>query len=172
MSAPRTAKANIKRAQIEREAVELRLAGLTYSRIAERLGVGAATACRAVKASMQRLADECREPAIQIRQQELERLDRMWSRHYPLALGVGDAPPDQKAAELCLKIMRRRAEMLGLDAPKEERVQLEGTVDVQIRLVKPSDDVEMRQSSNGSYEAHQEPEKRLNGGSGGQGGDE
>ena len=106
---PRRVQAKLRAA----EALELRAGGAEYAVIAQRLGYsnpsGAWDAVdRALKATLQ-------EPADKLRKLELRRLDAMWLRAWTRFAGGGlDAGA---AGPLCLKIMQRRAELLGLDAP-------------------------------------------------------
>jgi transposase-like protein len=99
------------------QALELRKAGASYQAIAEQLGYsGASGAFAAVKAA---LRDTLREPAQELRDLELTRLDAallaLWRR-------VQDG--DEKAIDRMLAIMKRRSELLGLDRkPRPEPEQ-------------------------------------------------
>ena len=90
------------------QALELRKAGASFQAIADRLGYRSASgAYAAVKAA---LRDTLREPAQELRELELARLDSallaIWRR-------VQDG--DDKAIDRLLGIMKRRSELLGLD---------------------------------------------------------
>jgi hypothetical protein len=104
------------------QALELRKAGASYQAIAEQLGYsGASGAFAAVKAA---LRDTLREPAQELRELELARLDAallaLWRR-------VQDG--DEKAIDRMLAIMKRRSELLGLDRkPRPEPVEGEPAV--------------------------------------------
>lgn len=101
------------------EAVELRLGGYSYERIAEAQGVSKSTAHRRVQAAM---AATLQEPADELRRMELERLDRLFGVMYERAMTNGkDAA---RAAEMALKTMERRAKMLGLDAPERRTIDV------------------------------------------------
>ena len=96
----------------QKQALQLRTAGVAYEEIAARLGYrgrsGAyAAVMRALRATLQ-------EPADELRTLELERLDR-------LLLGVWGqaAKGNQGAVDRALRIMERRAKLLGLDAPSK-----------------------------------------------------
>jgi DNA-binding CsgD family transcriptional regulator len=112
-------------AKLEREAVEMRLRGLMYREIAERLGITYETAVRTISRVMRREAaqDQDTDPnsVEAVRQMELGRLDRLWSVWFPRALGNPEEglEPNMAAATYCLKVMKRRAEYLGLD--REEK---------------------------------------------------
>ena len=96
----------------QRQALALRMAGASFDEIAESLGY--ADRGGAHKAVMAALQSTLPEPAAQVRELELKRLDRLW-------LGVWDAATkgDLQAVDACLRIMKRRADFEGLDAPKK-----------------------------------------------------
>ncbi len=92
------------------QALELRKAGVSYEAIASRLGYrDRSGAYRAVTAALKLTL---REPAEELRTLELERLDAML-----LALWRRVQAGDEKAVDRVLRIMERRARLLGLDAP-------------------------------------------------------
>lgn len=98
--------------QIDREmkVLELRRAGLTWQRIADEVGyadhTGAYSAYkRAIKRTMQQPADE-------IREQELDRIDRLQLAAWPNAM-----KGNERAILAIVRLMERRAKLLGLDAP-------------------------------------------------------
>jgi len=87
------------------------LEGFTFRHIALALKYkGPSGAHKAVDAALERTT---REPAEAVRLLELERLDRLQIMAYKRATVAGDVP----AAGLVLKIMERRAKLLGIDAP-------------------------------------------------------
>ena len=92
------------------QALELRKAGATYQAIAEQLGY--AHAKGAYKAVTSALKLTLREPADELRELEVARLDAML---LPLWRRVQSG--DEKAVDRVLRIMERRARLLGLDAP-------------------------------------------------------
>ena len=93
-----------------RKALELRKAGVTYDAIARQLGY--ANEGGAFKAVQAALRTTLREPADDVRKLELERLDRLTLALWPRAQ-QGEA----EAIDRVLKLMDRRAKLLGLDAP-------------------------------------------------------
>jgi hypothetical protein len=97
----------------ELEAINLRKAGLTYENIGKELGYTPQGAWKLVKRALNRVILKTMENAEEYRQVELQRLDELWSSVYPLAL-----KGHLKSVETCLKIMQRRAKLLGLDAPQ------------------------------------------------------
>lgn len=92
------------------KAVELRMEGKTFSEIARELGYNSQQAAHdAVKRA---LDSTLRESADRLRELELARLDVLWQIQYLNAQGG-----DVQAMAACMKIMERRAKLLGLDAP-------------------------------------------------------
>ncbi len=98
-----------------RRAVELRRAGLTYQRIADELGwKSISSAYDAVQGA---LRASIVEPAATVRALELERLDALLAGLWELARnGQTDA------IDRVLKVMDRRAKLLGLDAATKHAV--------------------------------------------------
>jgi len=110
---PHNGKANPKRIEaVERMgmALELRKAGFTYASIASQLGYAdGASAYNAVMAGLKLVV---REPAEELRSLELARLDAIMVEVYNQARkGVVGA------VDRVLRIMERRARLLGLDKP-------------------------------------------------------
>ena len=97
--------------------LNMRLHGLTFHEIARKLpeaGFGRISVSR-IFAIVAKALRSCRDqPAREVRQLELLRLDQLQSAHYQAAMG-GDAA----AATRVLSIMDRRAKLLGLDAGAE-----------------------------------------------------
>jgi hypothetical protein len=94
----------------EIKVLELRRVGLTWVRIAEEVGykdhTGAYAAYkRAIKRTMQQPADELRE-------QELDRIDRLQVAVWPAAM-----KGDTRAVLTIVRLMERRAKLTGLDMP-------------------------------------------------------
>lgn len=106
LSSKRTGELDARRSR----ALNLRLAGLTYREIADREDVSVRTAYNDVQAALKLTLQE---PADSVRAQELARLDRMQRSVWPQVLSG-----DVKAGEYLLKVMDRRARLLGLDAPR------------------------------------------------------
>lgn len=105
-SNPRRARATLKK----QEALKLRAEGLTFREIAERVGyANRKTAAAAVRQSLQQ---SLQEPANEVRQLELARLDKLLSSIWGAAM-LGQ----WKAIDRILAIMDRRAKYLGLHAP-------------------------------------------------------
>lgn len=105
----------------EAEAIELRAAGLTFADIAKEMGLYDESAAH--KIVMRGLGRITQEPAEELRRLECERLDRMFRSMYVKAVAGS-----WLAVDRCLTIMKRRAELLGLDAPiriKQETISEE-----------------------------------------------
>lgn len=96
------------------KAVQLRRMGWSYGRIANQLGITKSSAHKAVTKAMtevQQLLDTDAETA---RAMELERLDELQSY-----LWLPASKANAQAVEKILKIMERRAKLMGLDAPSK-----------------------------------------------------
>ncbi len=98
-----------------REVLELRCAGLSFEEIAKRTGYsGRQGAQQAYNSALKRWAIET------VQQQRIiqsERLDRIFTQAY-LEARNGNL----QAIDRCLKIEKRRAELWGLDAPRQHQV--------------------------------------------------
>jgi hypothetical protein len=94
----------------EVKVLELRRAGLTWQRISEETGYADASGAylaykRAIKRTQQQPADELRE-------QELDRIDRLQLALWPKAM-----KGDNASVNTIVRLMERRARLLGLDTP-------------------------------------------------------
>jgi predicted transcriptional regulator len=110
------------------KALELRKRGMNYTQIGEKLGCARSTACRYVLSELENLADKCREEAAHVRDLELQRLDALYLVAYA-EVEDGNIP----AIDRCLRIMERRAKLLGLDAA--EKVEHSGDLVINLRSV-------------------------------------
>jgi len=110
VTAPTSRPARIHAAERQARALELRKAGATFQQIADQLGYANRAAAR--NAVMRALQSIIGEPAQELRQLELERLDAMMLGLWPRA-----RKGDEAAVDRVLKIMERRAKLLGLDTP-------------------------------------------------------
>ena len=108
---PETIEAKLKAAK----AVELRMEGKTFDEIAEEAGYNSRQA--AFDAVRRAITAIVREPAEELIKLDLERLDKVFGIHYLNAQGG-----DVAALAACMKIMERRAKLLGLDAPAKQEV--------------------------------------------------
>ena len=123
-------------AERDAEAARLRARSLTYREIGEQLGLTVASAYEAVQRA---LRDTLTEPAADVRELELRRLDEMWAAvlavlerdHLTVSHGkvitidgepLKDDGPVLSAVDRLLKIQERRAKLLGLDSAEKVTV--------------------------------------------------
>jgi hypothetical protein len=104
----------------EKRALELRIGRMPFAAIAEEIGY--ADASGAYKAVQRALRRTLQEPAAELRRVELESLDQLYRAALIVALQPGDR--QLEAQRNCLKIMERRARLLGLDAPQRKIVDV------------------------------------------------
>ena len=110
MPEPMTSVRRVRAIEKQRQALELRKAGVGFDQIAQQLGYASrAGAHNAVVSAMRRTLQE---PSDEVRRLELERLDKM-------LFGLWQAATKGQwlAKDRVLAIMDRRAKLLGLDAP-------------------------------------------------------
>lgn len=100
-----------------KQALELRKSGATFAQIGQALELSEARAHQLVKDELSRLRAVCAEEAENVRHLELERLDKM---QLALSSKLKDGQPE--AINSALRLMERRAKLLGLDAPKKVEV--------------------------------------------------
>ncbi|KAB7850133.1 hypothetical protein [Streptomyces mobaraensis] len=113
------------------KAIAMRLAGVDFETIAERLGYasrGAATK-DLIRALEIRHAEQGAQAEV-LRSVEAQRLDRLQAAAWALAL-----QGDLKAIETVVRIIDRRCRLLGLDAPARMEVLSIDAIDEQIRLL-------------------------------------
>ena len=127
--------------QDRQKAINLRLQGHTFREIAAAVGVSVETAHRYVNDGWERIQTATDEQRQELRDLELARLDAMLKRVLPIATANNlkvekevfrngqaeiiceeDAELQFKAVDRALKIGKRRAELLGLDAPAKIEV--------------------------------------------------
>ena len=106
------------------KALELRKRGLNYTQIGKKLGCHRSTACRYVLSELENLAERCREEAVYVRDLELQRLDELYLLAYRAIIRGNDLA----GIDRCLRIMERRAKLLGLDAAA--KVDVQGLVEI------------------------------------------
>lgn len=95
-------------------ALQLREGGAKYREIAEQLQVTTSYAHELVMKAMDDLNDTVAETAERMRQLELNRLDKMW-----MDLSTRKDATSPRTIDTKLRIMERRAKLLGLDAPMQ-----------------------------------------------------
>lgn len=96
--------------QQREKALDLRAGGATYLQIGTALGVQKSRAYKIVAEALEELNGLLAEDTDAVRRLELERLDRM-------TLSLFTQRSNPRAADTLLRIMERRAKLLGLDTP-------------------------------------------------------
>lgn len=111
-----------------REALAMRQRGKSYQEIADALGYSSRSAA---STDINKMIKELpQENAHHLRKIEVERMDQLLDAMWDKAM-----KGDGWAVDRCLKIMERRAKLLGLDAPIVTKVEMvtEDVIDKQIR---------------------------------------
>lgn len=106
----------------ERQILELRRAGATYSQIGEQLGITESVAARHVRRAYERLCAETSETTAEMRQIETERLDAMLLSIWPRV-----RKGELIAIDRALSIHSARSKLYGLEV-KEQPPQAAVTV--------------------------------------------
>lgn len=99
-------------AERRKQAVALRIAGATFEQIGERLGITKQAAFDTVSKALEDTRATTAESAETLRQMELQRLDALQT-----ALWSDAVKGDVQAVDRVLKVMLRRSQLIGLDAP-------------------------------------------------------
>lgn len=116
-------------AQRRAKAVAMRIAGMDYETIAQRLGYyNRGAAYNDITAALEANVAEQNRNADVLRQEELQRLDRLQAGVWAAA-----AAGDTRAVDTALKIIDRRCKLLGLDAPVRHEVVTLDAVDAEIK---------------------------------------
>lgn len=103
-----TSPTRIRSSQRQAQALELRKAGATYQAIADQLGYASAGSAReSVKSALDKAI---REPAEELREMELERLDQLLLVHWPKAMAG-----DNVSFNNVMRLQNRIAELAGYD---------------------------------------------------------
>jgi hypothetical protein len=105
----------------QRKAVQLRIAGCSYRRIATELNISAQQAHRDIAAALDASKAERDELTDQYRELELERLDAMTLSIWP-SVQKGDC----EAVRTAVRLSERRCRLLGLDAEVRTRIEMAG----------------------------------------------
>jgi hypothetical protein len=121
-------------AERRKQAVSLRMGGRTFADIGEALGISKQAAHNLVVTALKEITDKTAEDAETLRRLELERLDFMRN-----AIWGAVIKGDVMAIDRALRISKRMAELLGLDAPTKTDVTSNGET-LNIRIIKASDD--------------------------------
>jgi hypothetical protein len=99
-----------------RKALDLRRGGATYRQIAGAMGLSHGGAEKAVKRGLKMIVAE---PAEEVLKLELDRLDGMFMGLWP---GIQRGDPASVSAGV--RVVARRAKLLGLDAPSKVNINL------------------------------------------------
>lgn len=124
----------------QQEALDLRIQGLTYSRIGAAMGVSEMRAHQLVAAALKRREESSFEKIDQIRRIELERLDQAVQTVIEIlekgtsivvtkdgdVVEVMDSELRLKAIDRLTKISERRSKLVGLDAPASSEHTIKG----------------------------------------------
>jgi hypothetical protein len=108
----RTNKATVRALARQKKALDLRLAGLSFTRIGAKIGITRQRAHQLVQKGLQETRSQIAAAGDEVRAEELARLDGMLEKFYPMA-----TKGDLQAGDRVLKIGERRAKLLGLEAP-------------------------------------------------------
>lgn len=123
-----------KRAQVAQrraQAIALRVAGMDWQAIADRLGYSSrGAACQDVGRAMEKHRAEEAAQVEMLRHIVGQRLDRLQAAYWPSAL-----KGDTKAADIVLKVLAQRAKHEGTDAPQRMEVLTIDAIDANIRLL-------------------------------------
>lgn len=109
------------------KALDHRLKGLSYREIGEEMGIDRSVAFRYVKEAIKTIQEKYTEKAQALVTLERQKLDRL-----EVGLIKTTREGDVKAATAMLKIMERRAKLLGLDEPSKSEVKVDA-VEVAIK---------------------------------------
>lgn len=93
-------------------AVELRMAGLTYAKIGQQIGLSESQTYKTIQKALSESVERTQKDSDQIVEMELLRLDRISQ-----TLWTNVVKGDLKAIDRYIKVMQQRAKLLGLDAP-------------------------------------------------------
>jgi hypothetical protein len=113
-SAAKNSKWQMRAAERQVKAIELRRSGMTYERIGREIGFTTMAAYLAVKVGLEK---SLREPGDALRELEVQRMEELLEAVWPLAKSG-----DLFAVDRVIKISERRARLLGLDAPIKAEV--------------------------------------------------
>lgn len=116
-----TSKARARTLDRQRQSLELRRAGLGYEAIGAKLGLSKSQAHRLVVAALAEAREQVAASADDLRAEEVSRLDAMLTGLWPSARNGAVSSIDR-----VLKVMERRARLLGLDAPEKRELTGKG----------------------------------------------
>ena len=119
------------------DAVKYRRAGMTYKEIGKAMGYSAVRAHKVVTRELRKVKEELSEEVEAIKTIEAERLDVLLRVQWA---NITDETKGGPALDRILRIMDRRAKLLGLDAPQrveqfERKDPFEDMTDEQLREI-------------------------------------
>ena len=120
-----TAPKMVTAAQRRVQALELRKAGYTYEQIGVALGISSQAAYKHVVKALGVINEKLSEATEELRTLEVQRLDRLFEVMYKKA-----EKGDMNAIDRCVRLMERRAKLLGLDAPAKQEIGLDSTISI------------------------------------------
>jgi hypothetical protein len=135
--APITSPAKLARVEEVRRALALRLGGGTFQDIATALNIRSPEKARQlVMEGLQEAQNDIRKNAGMYLAEESMRVERLMRAVWPLAVGqparvdqagapIAAVPADLKAVDRAVKLMERKARLLGLDAPQRHQFGVE-----------------------------------------------
>lgn len=112
-----TSAAKARKLDRQTRALELRRAGKGYTEIASIIGIGKSQAHRLVGAGLADAIAHVAADAVELRAEEVSRLDALLS-----SVWADARRGNHGAVDRVLRIMERRAKLLGLDAPERREV--------------------------------------------------
>ena len=139
MAKQKTSKKAIQEHEHELEVFALRKAGLGYQQIADKTGMSLGGAYGCVRRHLERMRSEACEMAAEIREMELERLDVIATSLWNKVVSGNEVSIDRY-----LKVMERRARMLGLDSANQTETtqdEKQFLMDLAARTGKPVEQV-------------------------------
>lgn len=108
----------VRATQRQLEAIQYRIAGLSYEAIGKRLGISGVSVAKLIKRALQTYYSRIGEEIEVLRRIELERLDVAQS-----AIWNGVVNGDLEAIDKFLRISARRSALLGLDSPQKQEMR-------------------------------------------------
>lgn len=102
-----------------KEAFKLRQAGYTQQEIADQLGIHQTVVSDYLKDSYEKLREEQAEESKHYARLDMSRLDNLLK-----ALQAGVERGESRAISTAIKVLERRAKLLGLDAPTKQQVEI------------------------------------------------
>lgn len=119
-------KERLNKAQKKAKALDLRLAGYTYAKIAEALGISDSSAHRYVSEGLDEANRDALEGAHKLRKVMNGRLEKLITALWKDALTADSIEERRRSIRELVKLLDRQAKLLGLDAPRVIEATLEG----------------------------------------------